>query len=55
VTAVAVWCERPDADVLLAQRLEAGWKPTPSYLTDGPRVLGHAAAVPPDRWTVPRT
>jgi hypothetical protein len=41
--AVAVWGHRPDADELLRARIDAGWKPTPSMLQSGGRVLGHAA------------
>lgn len=41
--AVAIWDHLPDADELLEQRLAAGWRPTPTLLVDGPRVLGHAA------------
>jgi hypothetical protein len=43
VTAVAVFDHRPDAAELLARRLERGWRPTPSALKDGERVLGYAA------------
>lgn len=45
MTAVAVWPHRPDAARLLAARLAAGWRPTPSGLKEGPRVLGYAACV----------
>jgi len=38
-----VWDREPDADAMLDARLERGWKPTPSPLVDGARVLGHAA------------
>lgn len=51
MTAVAVWDHRPDADELLASRLADGWRPTPSYLVGGPRVLGHAETVPEEQWT----
>ncbi|MCB9670758.1 MAG: hypothetical protein H6736_22565 [Alphaproteobacteria bacterium] len=50
MTAVAVWTHAPTADELLDDRLERGWAPIPSGLADGPRVLGHAAKVPSDRW-----
>jgi len=45
LTAVAVWPRRPTADELLHGRLRRGWKPTPSRLKEGPRVLGHAACL----------
>jgi len=45
VTAVAVWDHEPDADGLLAARLERGWEPTPTATLDGPVVLGHAACL----------
>jgi len=45
VTAVAVWDHRPSAKELLGARLEAGWKPMPSSLKGGDRVLGYAACV----------
>jgi len=45
VTAVAVWDHRPSARELLDARLGAGWKPTPSSLKGGDRVLGYAACV----------
>ncbi|MCB9675723.1 MAG: hypothetical protein H6737_11435 [Alphaproteobacteria bacterium] len=48
--AVAIWSERPDPDALLARRLAAGWRPTPSSLAAGPRVVGHAEGVPRDQW-----
>jgi len=38
-----VWRHQPSADELLEDRLRRGWKPTPSMLRDGDRVLGHAA------------
>ena len=41
--AVAIWDHEPDADELLARRLEAGWKPTPTATVDGDLVLGFAA------------
>ena len=45
MTAVAVWRERPSAATMLAARLETGWKPMPSALRTGERVLGYAACV----------
>ncbi|MEZ5427850.1 MAG: hypothetical protein R2747_16390 [Pyrinomonadaceae bacterium] len=45
MAAVAVWKDRPDADRLLQNRLKNGWRPTPSSLKDGDRVLGHAACL----------
>jgi hypothetical protein len=45
VTAVAVWSGKPSPHDLLAARLARGWKPTPSGLKTGDRVLGHAACV----------
>jgi hypothetical protein len=43
VTAVAVWDFQPSATELLEFRLKQGWKPTPSRLKEGDRILGHAA------------
>ena len=37
-----MWDHRPDADELLAARVERGWRPTATELRDGPKVLGHA-------------
>ena len=34
---------QPSADELLRDRLDRGWKPTPSRLKTGDRILGHAA------------
>jgi len=45
VRGVAAWDRRPDADAILAARLARGWKPTPSPLQGGDRVLGHACSV----------
>jgi hypothetical protein len=45
VTAVAVWTRKPTHRELLDARLARGWKPTPSGLKEGPRVLGYAACV----------
>jgi hypothetical protein len=45
VTAVAVWKHQPDADELLQNRLKNGWKPTPSSLKEGDKILGHAVCV----------
>jgi hypothetical protein len=41
--AVAIWDHEPDADELLARRLEAGWQPTPTPTVEGDVVLGFAA------------
>jgi len=43
ITAVAVWSHHPTAQELLEARLKAGWKPTPSILNEGEKVLGYAA------------
>jgi len=43
--AVAVFPTRPDARTLLEARLARGWRPTPSALKDGARVLGYAACI----------
>jgi hypothetical protein len=43
--AVAVWKYQPNADELLNFRLENNWKPTPSSLKDGDKILGHAVCV----------
>ena len=43
MTAVAVFDHQPDAAELLARRLERGWRPTPSALKVGERILGYAA------------
>jgi hypothetical protein len=45
VTAVAVWDHRPDAAELLDARVTRGWRPTPTALQDGDRVLGYAACL----------
>jgi len=45
VTAVAVFDHHPDAAELLARRLDRGWRPTPTALRDGERVLGYAACL----------
>jgi len=45
VTAVAVWSFRPRAEEILQTRLENGWKPVPSSLKDGDRILGYAACM----------
>lgn len=47
MTAVAIWDQRPTADELLAARLAAGWRPTPTATRDGEVILGHAARVWP--------
>lgn len=41
--AVAIWDHRPTAAEILERRLQSGWKPTPSALKEGERVLGYAA------------
>ena len=45
VTAIAIWDYAPTADELLAVRVNEGWRPTPSKLQDGDRVIGHAACL----------
>ena len=45
MTAVAVWMHRPSAAELLDARLARGWRPTPTRLREGERVLGYAACV----------
>lgn len=45
ITAVAVWKNQPDADKILQSRLKNNWKPTPSVLKDGEKILGHASCV----------
>jgi hypothetical protein len=45
VTAVAVWDHRPTDRELLDARLERGWRPTPSLLKGGAKVLGYAACI----------
>jgi hypothetical protein len=47
VTAVAVWDHAPTARELLDARLADGWRPTPTMLREGPRVLGYAACALP--------
>jgi hypothetical protein len=41
--AVAIRDHEPDADALLARRLEQGWQPRPTATIDGDVVLGFAA------------
>jgi len=41
-----VWDHRPSADELLAARVAAGWRPTPTDTVDGPVILGHACKLP---------
>ena len=48
MTAVAVFDHVPGAAELLERRLARGWRPTPSALKDGERVLGYAACVATD-------
>jgi hypothetical protein len=45
VTAVAVWGHQPTAQQLLDARIHRGWKPTPTAMKDGERVLGFAACI----------
>lgn len=45
MTAVAVWQRRPSPRDLLDARLAGGWRPTPTALKEGNRVLGYAACV----------
>jgi hypothetical protein len=47
LTAVAVWAHKPTPDELLARRVAIGYVPQCSLLKEGPRVLGHAAALAP--------
>jgi len=42
---VSVWDHRPAAHELLENRLQQGWKPTPSALASGDVVEGYAACV----------
>jgi hypothetical protein len=43
VVAVAIFDHQPNAAELLEARLARGWRPTPSHLKEGERVLGYAA------------
>lgn len=52
MTAVAVFDHRPDAAELLARRLARGWRPTPTALKDGARILGYAACAVTDEHQV---
>ena len=45
VTAISVWEHAPTADELLTVRINEGWRPTPSKLQAGDRVIGHAACL----------
>ncbi|PCC67775.1 hypothetical protein SAMN02745121_02411 [Nannocystis exedens] len=47
MTAVAVWDHAPTADELLAARVAAGWRPTPTATREGDVILGHAACLLP--------
>ena len=49
--AVAILDHQPTSAELLEARLARGWRPTPSQLKDGERVLGYAACVVKDAWT----
>jgi len=48
VTAVAVFDHAPPAAELLSYRLARGWRPTPSALKEGDRILGYAACAVSD-------
>ena len=43
ITAIAIWDHPPTADELLSVRINEGWRPTPSRLKDGDRVIGYAS------------
>jgi hypothetical protein len=43
ITGVAVWPDRPSAEMLLQARVAHGWEPVVSRLTGGNRILGYAA------------
>jgi hypothetical protein len=45
VTAIAVWDHAPSADELLTVRVNEGWRPTPSKLKTGDKVIGYAACL----------
>lgn len=45
VTGIAIWDHAPTADELLTVRVNEGWRPTPSKLKEGDRVIGHAACL----------
>jgi hypothetical protein len=45
VRAVARYDRRPCAARLLRDRLARGWRPQPSPMVEGPRVLGFAACL----------
>jgi hypothetical protein len=45
ITAIGIWNHAPTADELLSTRMNEGWRPTPSSLQDGDRILGHAACL----------
>ena len=49
--AVAILDHEPSAAELLEARLARGWRPTPSRLKAGERVLGYAACVVKDART----
>ena len=46
--AVAILDHHPNAAELLEARLARGWRPTPSRLKEGERILGYAACVVKD-------
>lgn len=43
--AVAIWDRQPTPAALLAERVAHGWRPTPTALKTGERVLGYAACL----------
>jgi len=45
VAAVAAWDHQPTALELLDARLARGWRPRPSPVAGGARVLGYAACL----------
>src|SRR5262245_34852259 len=45
ITSIGIWNHAPSADEILSIRMNEGWRPTPSSLQDGDRILGHAACL----------
>ena len=45
VSSIAIWDHHPTADELLTVRVNEGWRPVPSKLKGGDRVIGHAACL----------
>lgn len=43
--AVAIWDRRPTPATLLDERVAHGWRPEPTALKTGDRVLGYAACL----------